>query len=91
VVGGREELLALVWGLADEYDERETCPVCVGRVARPPAQEGVVAAELVEVLVDSARAVVLDEDRSYVAVVAGELEQGVGSQRSGARVIEVFD
>src|SRR5215207_7267790 len=57
-VGGGEELLALALVLADEQHVGERGQVRVGRVADPPAQKGVVAAQLVVVLVDPARAVV---------------------------------
>src|SRR5215207_4470853 len=85
------ELLSLFLDLAHEEHERRRWQVGVWGVAPPPAQEGVVAAELLVVLVDAAGAVVLDEDGPQVAVVAGEFKLRVGSEQSGAGVAEVLD
>ena len=63
-VGRGEELLPLVLVLADEEHERGLLVVGEGRVAPPAAEEGVVAAELVVVLVDASGAVVLDEQEA---------------------------
>jgi hypothetical protein len=78
-VGGGEELLPLGLVLADEQHVGERGQVRVGRVAGPPAQKGVVAAQLVVVLVDPACAVVLDEQRAQDALRSGsDLEDRVG-------------
>jgi hypothetical protein len=61
-VGRIEELAALVFVLTDEEHEWRLVGVDRGRVAPPRAEEGVVAAELVEVLIDASSAVVLDEE-----------------------------
>lgn len=60
-VGGLEEDVALVLVLADEQHPGLGAAVEIARVAPPPAQKSVIAAELLEVLVDAAGAVVLDE------------------------------
>jgi hypothetical protein len=59
-------------------------------VEPPQAQEGVVGAELLVVLVDAAGAVVFDEDGPHVAVVAGEFKHRVGSEQPGAGIAEVL-
>jgi hypothetical protein len=57
----------------------------------PPAQEGVVAAELVEVLVNASSAVVLDEQLPAAGLIgAFDFQDGVGSDRSCAWVSQVF-
>jgi hypothetical protein len=90
LIGRRHELLALSFGLANEEHERRRWVAGVWGVAPPPAQEGVVAPELLVVLVDAAGAVVLDEDGPLVAVVAGEFKDRVGPEQSGAGVAEVL-
>ena len=91
-VGGIEELAALAFVLADEEHERRLLVVDEGRVAPPRAEEGVVAAELVVILVDASGAVVLDEEQpaaDFVAL-AFELQPGVGAYRACAWVTEPF-
>ena len=55
-----------------------------GSVVPPGAEECVVAAELVVVLVDAFRAVVFDEDRVQLAVLVEQLEDGVGTDQARA-------
>src|SRR4029078_160836 len=63
-VGGGEEVTALAFVLADEEHEGRELGVDEGGMAPPRAEEGVVPAELVVVLVDASSAVVLDEEQS---------------------------
>src|SRR3954447_16507488 len=80
VVGGGHELLSLVFVLADEDHEGGLFGVAEACVAPPVVEEGVVAAQLAEVLVDAAGAVVLDEEDpgARLAVVVIDFEHGVG-------------
>jgi hypothetical protein len=85
-----QEPVTLVFVLADEHDVR---PIAVreARVLPPPAQEGVVAAELLVVLADAPRSVVLDDEHAAaVAVGSRNLEHRVGTHESGARIAEPF-
>ena len=89
-VRGVQEPVALVFVLADEHDER---PIAVreARVLPPPAQEGVVAPELLVVLVHAPRPVELNEDHATaVAVGSRHLEDRVGAHEAGARIAEEF-
>ena len=61
-VGAGEEVVALGIVLADEQDVGCVATGTQVGVAPPPAEEGVVAAELVVVLVGAAGAVVLDQE-----------------------------
>jgi hypothetical protein len=86
-VGGVEELVALVFVLADEEHVRRVVAISQG-VAPPGAEEGVVAAELVVVLVDASCAVVFDEELPAAGLgVAFDFQDGVGSDRSRAWVL----
>jgi hypothetical protein len=89
-VGGVEEHLALLLVLADEQDPGGVLRAFEVAVAPPPAQEGVVAAQLVVVLVDPAGAVVLDQEqpRCSLGVAAVDLEDGVGAQQPRVAVRE---
>lgn len=86
-IRGGHELLALLFVLADEEDVGRLVAVGVSRVVPPPVQEGVVAAELREVLVDATGAVVLDEECADDDVAIDAFENGVGSDQPGVAVV----
>ena len=71
LVGPRKEVVALCLVLADKQDVGRVALVRELGVAPPRPDEVVVAAELVEVLVGAAGAVVLDQEgaRAFGAVV----------------------
>src|SRR5829696_7442179 len=92
VVSAGEEVVALLSVLADEEDVGCVATGPHVGVAPPPGEEGVVAAELVEVLVDAAGAVVLDQEEPWVlCTIVGDLEGGVGDYRPWLRVAQAFD
>src|SRR4051812_47708739 len=79
-VAGVQELFALFGVLADEQHVGRRVELAVLGVVDPRAEECVVAAEFVVVLVDASGAVVFDEQRPGWAVwPGGELENGVGA------------
>lgn len=80
VVGPVEEVLALMCVLADEEHVGWSVPVAVRGLLPPVVEEGVVAPELVVVLVEPTGAIELDEHggRLVEFAVARELEDGVG-------------
>src|SRR4051794_36969569 len=81
-ISGVKEPFALLAVLADKEDVWRRVEVPVRGVLDPRAQKGVVAAELVVVLVDAPSAVVFDEQRpGWAARSRGELEDGVGAQQ----------
>jgi hypothetical protein len=80
-IRGLEELLTLVCILADEDHERRFLIECAVGQVPPPGQERVVAAELLEVLVDPARAVVLDEEPPRPAA-RSDLDDRVGTDEA---------
>jgi hypothetical protein len=61
VVGRVQELVELVLVLTDEDHVRLGCVECLLHQVPPPDEEGVVAADLLEVLVDASRAIELDQ------------------------------
>src|SRR5690349_6078993 len=91
-VGGGEEEGALLIVLADEQHEGRGLAIAEGAVVPPPGQEGVVAMELVVVLVETSGAVVLDEDQPTrrLGVIAGDLEDGVRADRAGVVVMQTL-
>jgi hypothetical protein len=86
-VSAGEEVVALGFVLADEEDVRCVATGSQVRVAPPPSEEGVVAAELVVVLVGAAGAVVLDQkEPRALCTVVGDFEGGVGDYWAWLRV-----
>jgi hypothetical protein len=86
-VSAGEEVVALLSVLADEEDVRCFATGSEVGLAPPPSEEGVVAAELVEVLVDAAGAVVLDQKQPRtLPATMGDLERGIGDDGAWSRV-----
>jgi hypothetical protein len=78
--------------LANEEDEGRLASFSVFRVAPPPGEVGVVAAELVVVLIGAAGAVVFDEEEPRaLAAPVGDFEGGVRDEGAWLRVAEAFD
>src|SRR4051794_24368583 len=89
VIGGAHEELALGLVPADEDDERRVVVERLRQALPPPAEEAVVAAELVEVLVDPVGAVELDEEPAVALVICAlELDDGIGADRALASVAQ---
>lgn len=78
-VGGHHEAVVLRFVLANEDHERRLTHVAVLGVAPPPGEEGVVATELLEVLVHPAGAVELDQKGPALrdAILSRRLDDGV--------------
>jgi hypothetical protein len=81
--GDVEEGVALVVVLADEDDVGRVAVLREPSVAPPPAEQGVVAQEFLEVLVDSAGAVVLDQKRTGSARAARCFDDRIRSNERG--------
>jgi len=78
VVGGGQEAVALFFVLADEEHVRRRPLIAGLRAAPPPGEEGVVAAELLQVLVDPTGAVELDQEGpAALAILPRRLDDGV--------------
>src|SRR5439155_16321929 len=91
-VGRGDEVVAMLLVLADEDDERWHAPVREVRPLPPPREEGVVAPELLVVLVETTGAVVLDEQEPSRGsrVFPRDLDNRVGADGTWPWVAETF-